>query len=96
MPIKQIKQQPSKDNLKIAIIFALGLFAGIAWVLVIHELAQSQKTWAVLSHLKFAIMVFIILDKIMGQCIMILLMITYLQWLALHVVVICEDQLAKL
>ena len=40
-------------------------------------------------------MVFIILDKIMGQCIMILLMITYLQWLALHVVVICEDQLAK-
>ena len=27
---------------------------------------------------------------------MILLMITYLQWLALHVVVICGDQLAKL
>ena len=45
--------------------------------------------------LKFAIMVFIILDKIMGQCIMILLMITYLQWLSLHVVVIFEDQLAK-
>jgi hypothetical protein len=64
--IEQIKSQPSKDNLKIAIVFVLCLFASIAWVLVRHALAQRQKTEAVSSHLKFAIMASIILDKIMG------------------------------
>ena len=42
--MEQIKPQPNKDNLKIAIVFVLGLFASIAWVLMRHELAQRQKT----------------------------------------------------
>jgi hypothetical protein len=42
--IEQIKPQPSKNNLKIAIVFVLSLFASIAWVLVRQALAQRQKT----------------------------------------------------
>ena len=42
--IEQIKPQPSKNNLKTAIVFVLGLFASIAWVLVRQALAQRQKT----------------------------------------------------
>ena len=42
--MEQIKPQPNKDNLKIAIVFVLGLFAGNAWILIRHELAQRQKT----------------------------------------------------
>ena len=42
--MEQIKPQPNKDNLKIAIVFVLGLFASIAWVLVRQALAQRQKT----------------------------------------------------
>lgn len=42
--MEQIKPQPNKDNLKIAIVFVLGLFASNAWILMRHELAQRQKT----------------------------------------------------
>ena len=41
-----VKSMPpsSKDNLKIALAFVLGLFASMAWVLLRHALAQRQKS----------------------------------------------------
>ena len=43
LSINEIKPQPSKDNLKIALAFVLGLFASIAWVLLRHALVQRRK-----------------------------------------------------
>ena len=41
--IREIKPQPGKDKLKMALAFVLGLFASIAWVLLRHALAQRNK-----------------------------------------------------
>ena len=41
--INEIKPQPSKDNLKIALAFVLGLFASMAWVLFRNALVQRRK-----------------------------------------------------
>ena len=41
--IDEIKPQPSKDNLKIALALVLGLFVSMAWVLLRHALAQRQN-----------------------------------------------------
>ena len=43
LSINEIKPQPSKDNLKIALAFVLGLFASMAWVLLRHALVQRRK-----------------------------------------------------
>ena len=43
LSIYEIKPQPSKDNLKIALAFVLGLFASMAWVLLRHALVQRRK-----------------------------------------------------
>jgi len=41
--INEIKPPSSKDNLKIALAFVLGLFASMAWVLFKNALAQRRK-----------------------------------------------------
>ena len=41
--INEIKPPSSKDNLKIALAFVLGLFASLAWVLFKNALAQRKK-----------------------------------------------------
>ena len=43
LSINEIEPQPSKDNLKIALAFVLGLFASMAWVLLRHALVQRTK-----------------------------------------------------
>ena len=43
LSIDEIKPQPSKDSLKIALAFVLGLFASMAWVLLSHALVQRTK-----------------------------------------------------
>ena len=41
--INEIKPQPSKDNLKIALAFVLGLFASMAFVLIRNALQQRRR-----------------------------------------------------
>ena len=41
--IDEITPKPSKDNLKIALAFVLGLFASTAWILLRHALVQRRK-----------------------------------------------------
>ena len=43
--IDEIKPQPSKDNVKIALSFFLGLFASMAWVSIRHALVQRKKVY---------------------------------------------------
>ena len=43
LSINEIKPPSSKDNLKIALAFVLGLFASMAWVLLRHALVQRRK-----------------------------------------------------
>ena len=41
--INEIKPQPSKDNLKIALVFVLGLFASMAFVLIKNAFQQRRR-----------------------------------------------------
>ena len=41
--INEIKPQPSKDNLKIALAFVLGLFASMAFVLIRSAFEQRRR-----------------------------------------------------
>jgi hypothetical protein len=43
LSIAESMRPSSKDNLKIALAFVLGLFVSMAWVLLRHALAQRQK-----------------------------------------------------
>ena len=43
LSIAESKRPSSKDNLKIALAFVLGLFVSMAWVLLRHALVQRQK-----------------------------------------------------